>query len=318
MSAACDSGDVHVYQNIPHKQPQQQSKNQNTKILHHADPESQAIVSCSVFRPRVNDLLLASSGTDCTVKLWDLNKPRYVDSIRRVVQYPTIQCRILTCIPSVIVWRRPIYTVTIKPQADTQNSTQLCNPPFVHSLSWSPSGRYLAAGLGDGSCLILGAEGRKLVEYGKLNQDGGHTAPVAAVYFPCFNLARDASKKAMLHGTVDDRLLISAGNDEKILFWDLGKDMVGADASDPTAYMSKTDESGAHGEINSRLNTISIDNSDEDIPNDLLPSPSKVLFQIPHKHKANWICSQSGDPSLPCSLFVADTSNEISLYSFNL
>lgn len=318
MSAACDSGDVHVSQSIPNKQSQQPTK-QNPKILHHADPESQAITSCSLFRPRVNDLLLASCGTDCTVKLWDVNKPRYVllHSPRDIAQYLTIQWRILT---HHVIHRRPMYTVNIKPQADTQNSTQLCNPPFVHSLSWSPSGRYLAAGLGDGSCLILSAEGRKLVEHGRLGWEvGGHTAPVAAVCFPCFALAHDAPKKAILHGTVDDRLMISAGNDEKILFWDLGRDMVGTDAADPSIYLSKTDENGAvDEEINSKLNTVCIDASNEDIPQDLLPSPPKVLFQIPHQNKANWICSQSADALLPCSLFVADTTNNISIYSFLL
>lgn len=77
MSAACDSGDVHVCQNVPFQYTEQSSKEQNPKLMHHANSESQAITSCSLFRPRVNDVYLVSSGTDCTVKLWDVKKPRY-------------------------------------------------------------------------------------------------------------------------------------------------------------------------------------------------------------------------------------------------
>merc|ERR1712157_285215 len=41
----------------------------------------------------------------------------------------------------------------------------------------------------------------------------------------------------------------------------------------------------------------------------------KVIFGIPHHLKPNWIVnSTASDPSLPSSLFVADTSNNISVY----
>jgi hypothetical protein len=57
-------------------------------------------------------------------------------------------------------------------------------------------------------------------------------------------------------------------------------------------------------------------NSSDD---DLIPSPPKVLFQIPHRHKPNWItCSRASDTVLPCSLFVADTTNDISIYTLQI
>lgn len=214
--------------------------------------------------------------------------------------------------------RRPIYTFNINPQGETENSTQLCNPPFVHSLSWSPSGRFLAAGLGDGSCLILSAEGKKLIQAGRLGcDDGGHTAPVAAVCFPCFGLGSHISKKAAIYGTTDDRLIVSAGNDGNILFWDLGKDMIGSDAADPATYLSIQNSSN-DTDLASELNSVSIASANDDIPEDLLPSPPKVLFQIPHQAKANWICSKPADAASACSLFVADTTNNISIYSLML
>lgn len=76
MSAACDSGTVHVCHDVPYSHAKQVPTIQNSKLLHHADSESQAIASCALFRPRVNDVHIASCGTDCTVKLFDIQKPR--------------------------------------------------------------------------------------------------------------------------------------------------------------------------------------------------------------------------------------------------
>lgn len=217
--------------------------------------------------------------------------------------------------------RKPICTVQIEPQEDNHNSSQLCNPPYVHSTAWSPSGKYLAAGLGDGSLLILSAEGRRLAEVGRLGWDvGGHKASVAAVCFPCFRLMKDVSRKAMIHGVVDDRLMVSAGNDGNINFWDLGRDMIAGEAADPATYLSsKRDEECSEVEdVTERLNSAGIDSSKDDIPDDLLPSPPQILFQIPHQNKANWLCSKPSDATLPCSLLVADTTKNISMYSLIL
>lgn len=219
-----------------------------------------------------------------------------------------------------VLYRKPLYSYSVKTLADLENSSQLCNPPFVHSLSWSPSGRYLAAGLGDGSCLILSAEGRKLIEACILGWSvGGHKASVAAVCFPCFGLGGNVSKKAAMNGTADDRLLISAGNDGNIFFWDLGRDIVGNDAADPAIYLSGNKINQVDSNVTSKLETLDLaESSDDIIPEDLLSSPPKVLFQIPHQKKANWICAKAVDATSPCSLFVADTTNNISMYSLIL
>ena len=136
------------------------TNNKQMKTFCHAEPQTMAITSNAAFQPRTNnDSYLATGGTDCTVKLWDVSRPR-----------------------------RPTSTIHIKP-AESENTTQLCNPPYVHSLSWSPSGKLLAAGVGDGSCAILRAEGRRLVEVGRLGSDeGGHRSAVAAVCFPGYGL----------------------------------------------------------------------------------------------------------------------------------
>lgn len=307
LAAVDDCGEVR----IPHILPSQQSPiSSKHTVLHHAEPGSHTIASCAVFRPRVNGMYVASGGTDCMVKLFDVKKPKRATS-----------------------------TIHIKP-AESENTSQICNPPFIHSLQWSPSGRLLAAGVGDGSCVILRGEGNRLIEIGRLGyEQGGHGAAVAAVCFPGFGSCASTSVEA------EDRLLISAGNDGKILFWDLGGNMIDGDAIDPLLYLggcsdaneqvktqdnelqnateamkstsissSKKGKNKKKGKTNNQHKTSTTD--DDLFLDDLLPSPPKVLFQIPHHHKPNWItCSRASSDALPSSVFVADTTNDISIYS---
>eukprot|EP00569_Conticribra_weissflogii_P002598 CAMPEP_0171330598 /NCGR_PEP_ID=MMETSP0878-20121228/2120_1 /TAXON_ID=67004 /ORGANISM="Thalassiosira weissflogii, Strain CCMP1336" /LENGTH=558 /DNA_ID=CAMNT_0011830939 /DNA_START=82 /DNA_END=1755 /DNA_ORIENTATION=- len=337
LSAADDSGEVHILQCVPEKYTEMANSNctqSKPRILYHADPESYAITSCAVFRPRNNETIMASGGTDCMIKLWDINRPK-----------------------------KPTYSVQVKPGTQSENTTQLCNPPYIHSLSWSPSGRLLAAGVGDGSCIVLRGEGKRLVELGRLGSDaGGHGSAVAAVCFPGFGLKKsvidclNVPSKSVLNGEAEDRLMISAGNDGNLLIWDLGRDMVGDGAVDPAMIFNglsspskatNTDESkgldidtvGLEKSSNEMESLrISTQNRNkrkksskgknnrkghstpsfeiDDIPIDFAPSSPKVLFHIAHGQKPNWItCSRSSDKSFPSSLFVADTTCDISVYT---
>lgn len=54
--------------------------------------------------------------------------------------------------------------------------SQLFNPPFVHSVEFTPDGRYLAAGLGDSGVVVFDAKTRNAV--GRFD---GHSAPVCQV-----------------------------------------------------------------------------------------------------------------------------------------
>jgi hypothetical protein len=168
----------------------------------------------------------------------------------------------------------------------------------------------------------MSVEGRQFIEEARLGMnEGGHSSAVAAVCFPCFGLNRSTvSQKALINGTVDDRLMISAGNDRNILFWDLGSGLVGLDAADPSLYLSGASKDGASEKNDNNLGGIAseVDSIDLGIPYDLLPSPPKVLFQIPHDKKMNWLCCKTADSILPCSLFVADTTTDISMYSLLL
>ena len=318
MATVDDCGEVHIPSEYISQSISQQSasSSKQTVVLHHAEPGSHTIASSAVFRPIVNGTFIASGGTDCMVKLFDVSKPKRATS-----------------------------SIHIKP-TQSENTTQLCNPPFVHSLQWSPSGRLLAAGVGDGSCVILRGEGNRLVEIGRLGYDeGGHGAAVAAVCFPGFGSS--ATNKLGKSVEAEDRLLVSAGNDGKILFWDLGGNMVDGSALDPLEYLGgcgevKEEVKTVDNELKSAteaINSIAVSSSkkgkgknkkkgnsknqkavtdDDSFLDDfrLLPSPPKVLFQIPHGQKPNWItCSRASDDALPSSVFVADTTNDISIYS---
>jgi WD repeat-containing protein 53 len=190
---------------------------------------------------------LASGGTNCAVYLWDIGRPR-----------------------------RPLDTLIIA--RDDVGANQMCNPPMVHSLSWSPSGRLLTAGLGDGSIQVMGVVKKKLMARTRLRD--GHGSSVATLCFPDFGANTGANT---------DRILASAGTDGAILVWDL-KRSIGGDASvDPRQILSH--------------DLVMEDLSEEPI----------ILFGIPHPHKANCMVSSRTN-----TLYVADTSNEITGYTIPL
>ena len=336
ISAADDSGEVHTIESLNHRYEyeweRKPQKNKPTKILTHAEPDSMGITSSAIFQPRSNnETYIATAGTDCTVKLFDINKPNKA-----------------TC------------SIKIK-LAETANTAQLCNPPYVQTLSWSASGRLLTAGCGDGSCIIFRAEGRRLVEIGRLGCDvfEGHNGSVASVCFPNFGICEHQGgelyegipAKVRKSGEVEDRLMVSAGNDGHIIFWDLGANMVGDNPLDPALYLDKC-LSTSTAKLNAEDEKISAEDEetvkkileglnisptqdlssptrdeeeskeekknveDED---ELSPSPPRVLFKIGHRYKTNWMtCNRASDAILPNSLFVADTTRNISVYTLPL
>jgi WD40 repeat protein len=162
---------------------------------------------------------------------------------------------------------------------------------MVHSLSWSPSGRLLAAGLGDGNCAVFAVDNRSLVQVGLLTP--GHHASVASVVFPSF--AAD-----------NERVLISAGSDGAILCWDLGSSVLGEDHArpDPSTSLFSQHLLLDGGDLSEKLQDLQLLN---------LKKP-KVLFGIPHAPKPNWLASRT----TPATLYVADTTNDITAYNIPL
>ncbi|TPX72248.1 hypothetical protein SpCBS45565_g00548 [Spizellomyces sp. 'palustris'] len=103
--------------------------------------------------------------------------------------------------------------------SEQSQNAQSVNPPFVHSLEFSPDARLLAAGLGDGSVALLNVSGKKNADAERLARKGrsssalkarlmdGHSWAVSAVTFPRCERERGP--------------LISGGIDGNIVMWDI-------------------------------------------------------------------------------------------------
>ena len=144
-------------------------------------------------------------------------------------------------------------------------------------------------------------------------------------------------------GGAEDRLLVSAGNDGNVVFWDLGGNMVGDGALDPASYLGGCAPSSPEPEAEAEpavdatadaMDSLRVSDpksgkkgkgakgkgkrgasKDGGFPDDpITPSPPKILFKIAHRLKPNWIaCSRASEAALPSSLFVVDTTNDISV-----
>ncbi len=273
LATADDDGMIRVYDSVPGKKGGNDSINthiQPFRTYQHAEDEL-VLATSVLFRPhsmKFRDVVTA--GTDCTICLWDINRPH----------------------------NRPSSFILVR-QDDNQDSVQICNPPIVHSLSWSASGRLLSAGLGDGTCLVASVDGRNLVESCRLR---GHNSAVASVLFPNFTLTSSDSNMSS-----DDRLMVSAGSDGNILFWDLGSHVAGCDAVDPSSQFIDCNHK-SYSDVDEASNTLQeISLSQE--------TSQKVLFGIPHQEKINFMTSSKKEDY---TLFVSDTSNDITIYTLPL
>jgi len=302
MASADDDGFARVTDSIPNRFNANSNSSSSASasnaaagnrctLLQHCEDtslasSSAALVTSLAFRPKAKYLDLATGGTDCIVCLWDVNRPR-----------------------------RPSATFVIQ-REEEEGVNQVCNPPFVNSLSWSPSGRLLAAGLGDGSAMVMQVDGRRLVDGCRLR--GGHDAAIASVLFPRFG-GLDSS-----HVVADDRLLVTGGNDGSIILWDLGGNLV-KDGIDPsTVFVDCNGNCDGDGDGNGDTSIADLDHVDgamKDLSlrdaNSANGKDPRILMGLHHGKKPNCIESCNAlDPVFPSSLFVADISNAITVYTF--
>ena len=196
---------------------------------------------------------------------------------------------------------RPSLSVQIS--GDDSGSAQVCNPPFVNQIAFSKHGTLIAAALGDGTASVLGIKGRSISQ--KCRLSGGHSSSVASVLFPAFGC--DTSSNI----TANDRLLVTGGSEGKIMIWDIGSAVAGENAVDPSTWLVGCAPSPAEN-IAEDMSSLSLDKQKEGANQNVDP---RILFGIPHGQKINTITSSTSKESvMASSLFVADTSNDITAY----
>ncbi|KAI9017502.1 WD40-repeat-containing domain protein [Gaertneriomyces semiglobifer] len=140
----------------------------------------ESLATCVRFNPR-KPWELWSGGMDSTVIHWDFSKGTVLQA----------------------------YDMRL----DREDQPQVVNPPFVHDLDISHDGRTLAAGLGDGSILVMrnDSQGRKdKGTWSQTRMDGSHSWAVTAVAFP---LSRGDSAT----GTT----VVSGGMEGQLRVWDV-------------------------------------------------------------------------------------------------
>lgn len=280
LACVDDEGMLRMTESIEVGTEDQSDSPPNKRVYLHAED---TMVTTLAFRPRVKGgIEIVTGGSDCRILLWDAVKDR----------------------------SRPLSTLFI-PSSDT-GANQLCNPPMVNHLSWSPSGRLLAASLGDGSVGLLQAENRSLVMIDRLHE--AHNGAVASAIFPQW-LGNPSDPGAI---TADDRLLCSVGNDGALVLWDLGASICGDKAESPRErFFPPT--------VDLTLEQLSIRESTPPTAAAKAPQATstvqgadhpQALFAWTHGWKPNWMeSSRNQDPLFPNSIFVADVSKDISIYS---
>jgi hypothetical protein len=291
--------------------------NNSTFVFRHEEPPNIAMVTSVAFQRTQQSPILASAGTDCTIKLWEVTNQMLLSK----------------------------YSI---PSFYSQQQQQIYNPPFVHSISWSATGSLLASGLGDSTCLIFRVtkpiipKNNHQKENKKKDQiyidpiihcDQGHSSAVACVHFPFPSIPTpttascNSSNTAMLHE--DDRWVLTAGNDGNILIWDLLQDQKSTSVTTCAEINSfiPTNKNQKKCKGKQRLRRTSSNataNTSEIVPQTRkdIVTLSQPSLGILHNQKPNCITSSnfahtSNTNNCHCSttIFVADTTNDISVYT---
>jgi WD40 repeat protein len=242
------------------------------------------IMTTVSLRPHTPKAAQAVSGsTDGCIRLWDVGFGR------------GRKLRLLDAVDMNAVSNNDVYS---------SSSNQICNPPMVHHVAFSPSGRLLAAALGDGSISLTKVDTRSFGNTTRLSD--AHGGPVASVVFGSWNDERSSSR-------VDaaDRLLCSAGNDGAIVYWDLGTNLCGRKTLLPVEDFFLRVQLRSHPPPSTYHNDAADSAVAEGEP--------RSLFAVQHGAKPNWmVSSRSSDPLFPSTLFVADTSNQVTAYTIPL
>ena len=172
---------------------------------------------------------------------------------------------------------RPLCTVSvIDEEQRKQCGTYTVNPPMVHSLDVVGRNSSVVCGLGNGSVAVYGLQGKSLVPKCSISL---HSASVAHV----------CCSQMTWGGTEGKPLVISGGNDEKIVVSELREEQ-------------GQEQPSGHGAARRGKRQV------------FLKTQLKVLLQIDHRSKVNWIASLDAQEDRLCRIYVADQTQCVSVY----
>ena len=172
-------------------------------------------------------------------------------------------------------------------------ATQTVNPPYVHSVTFSKSGTTFAAGVGDGSIVIHDASTQRCVQ-----RMWPHTRAVGRVEYPAF----------LLDSHLANSVVVSSGNDGKVLVLD-----VRSDDPESTAAARKASKSKRKGKKAAGVSAVSTETSASasDAAAAAAAPASKVLYRIDHGSGPNWMTTSSACGGC---IIVADTTPTVTVY----
>jgi len=232
------------------------SKNKLTETL---SKKHTNICSSIAFRPNSKNELISGS-MDYTMIHWDFLKSRIFH--KESFQPPTVNKK--------------------QQQQDEEQplqASQLLNPPFVNSVDVSSNGKYVAAGIGNGSLLINEISSFK--QYVKIT--GAHRSSISQVHYPRYNATTENYKQ-----------LISIGNkDKRIMMWDVSEEK-----------NSKVEEMLKSSNTNT-ANVTEQDHLTMDMPDYV---KERLLINVLHSTGINYITTS---PLISNTIYIGDVSNDL-------
>lgn len=271
----------------------------------HGFKEHDSCVSAIEFNPVKSDTELFSSGTDAQLRSWNLSSGTCSDTVF-----------LADCFAGDSATQTEEFGDTV---------TNVLTPPMVHSVSSNQSGTLLACGLENSGLLLFDIQNQPKFKTRALLM--GHSAGVCQVVFPKFSTAANG-----IHG---QDLLISGGNDKKIISWRCHTEFLNnsGDAlnqnSPPQNINEQSLSSQSEGTTEEPMESCS--SSSTSFPeyssepyNDVITesagnSPLKCdqLRCFNHHNKINWFCCASSVKNIQPQLVVADLSSALSSYSLD-
>ena len=255
---------------------------------------SQTVCAAALFRPN-NRWELVTGGLDGSIALWDLSRAQPKNKNKKNKQKTTDgKVGEDSAIPP--IWREmKVPSVEEAVGSEAGEGGQSFNPPLVQAMAAHDSGKYFAAGLGDGSIALYSfKQSQKGQPCHWMRCVRGHKASVAAVHWANFS----------------DNLLLSAGNDRVIAMWN------GIDPSSHQQYQQSWEKmpramskKGGHNVKNRNNQGNSKDSHISKEP--MLPLVRQPNARLAHDQKVNWLASQKGSSG---GIFcIADVSNQIAV-----